>query len=385
MSGAGDTYVGREQTLAKHFLLKSYLQALAFKILRFSDLTYVDGFSGPWKAKTEDFADTSFMIAIKALQDAQQRIFEDTGKCRKIRCFFSESDPDAYLQLQEAVKSFHHPEENFEIKTFGGEFEAAVPEIKRFVGNSFALIFIDPTGWTGYSFDTIKPLFVQRLCEVIINFMYGHVSRFINSGDPATVDSLNPILGGPGWQQRLDPTLTRGEAVLKLFRDTLKASGNFLHTVATKIDKPTENRPHFFMAYATKDYAGLKTFRDNEFKALQTHAANRAHAKSRKQEAKSGIADLFAKHEAQVQAATVGDDAASEMTKAAPKVLDLLRAGPLRFAAIAGIVMEFYRLRETNVKDLAVQLAREGKIEDTWSASGKKKPDEATVIRVKQA
>ena len=68
-----DPYSGREQTKAKHFILKHYLEALAFKVLTFSDITYVDGFSGPWETKTEDFADSSFMIAIRVLQDAQKK------------------------------------------------------------------------------------------------------------------------------------------------------------------------------------------------------------------------------------------------------------------------------------------------------------------------
>lgn len=182
-------YQDREQTLAKHFLLKSYLQALAFKILRFSDLTYVDGFSGPWKTQSEDFADFSFMIAIAALKDAQKKIIETTTKRPKVRCFFSEKDPEAFSKLQAAVTPFHQPQNGFEIKTYCGEFVSAVADIKSFVGASFALIFIDPTGWTGYPLDKIKALFAPRLCEVIINFMYGHVSRFIESDDAPTIES----------------------------------------------------------------------------------------------------------------------------------------------------------------------------------------------------
>jgi len=80
-----DLYFGREQTKAKHFILKRYLQALAFKILRFYDITYVDGFSGPWETRTEDFVDSSFMIAISVLNDAQQKIQAQTwsGGSRK--------------------------------------------------------------------------------------------------------------------------------------------------------------------------------------------------------------------------------------------------------------------------------------------------------------
>ena len=82
-----DVYSGREQTKAKHFILRRYLQALAFKVLRFSDITYVDGFSGPWESQSEGFRDSSFMIAIDVLKEAQQRIFEQTGRlaCTRFR------------------------------------------------------------------------------------------------------------------------------------------------------------------------------------------------------------------------------------------------------------------------------------------------------------
>jgi three-Cys-motif partner protein len=171
-----DPYSGREQTGAKHFILKSYLQALAFKVLTFSDLTYVDGFSGPWETQTENFSDSSFMIAITVLRDAQKQILARTGHRRRIRCFFSENDPEAYALLQGAVTEFHRPAEGFEIKTFEGRFEDAVGEIQSFVGTSFPLIFIDPTGWKGYPFDRIRPLFARAKCEVLINFMYDFIS-----------------------------------------------------------------------------------------------------------------------------------------------------------------------------------------------------------------
>ena len=73
-------YIDREQTQAKHFILRGYLQELAFKVLRGRDIAYVDGFSGPWESKTADFSDTSFMIAIGVLKDAQRIIHEQTRR-----------------------------------------------------------------------------------------------------------------------------------------------------------------------------------------------------------------------------------------------------------------------------------------------------------------
>ena len=238
-------YIDREQTQAKHFILRGYLQALAFKVLRGWDITYIDGFSGPWESRTDDFSDTSFMIAINVLKDAQDRILKETGQRRRITCFFSENNRAAYDQLVSAVAPYNKPDERFEVQTFCGEFADAIPKIQAAIGTACPLIFIDPTGWTGYPFEKIKPIFAYSKCEVLINFMYGHINRFVTSQDEATIASLDPILGGPGWWDRLDKSMSPGPAAEKLFRETLQRQGNFTYVISTKIDKSTEDRPHF--------------------------------------------------------------------------------------------------------------------------------------------
>jgi three-Cys-motif partner protein len=377
-----DAYSGREQTKAKHFILKRYLQALAFKVLRFSDITYVDGFSGPWETQTEDFSDSSFMIAISALKDAQQIILEQEGVRQRIRCFFSETDPKAFAQLQEAVAPFHKPAEGFEIKTYCGKFEDAVSEIQSFFGDSFPLIFIDPTGWTGYPFDKIRPLFQRAKCEVLINFMYDFVNRFAQSGDETIIASLDPILGGPGWRERLNTDLPRGAAVEKLFRDTLKSVGDFDFVVSTKIDKATAERPHF---YGTKSSEGLKTFRDIEYAALRAHEKDRANAKERRREERSNMGDLFSGHHAQIQETTIDQIVEEQKALASPDLLATVWVnGPLRFSVLVARLLQTYMLRETNIKDICVALAKAGRIENTWGG-GNRKPRDESIIKLTDA
>jgi hypothetical protein len=166
----------------------------------------------------------------------------------------------------------------------------------------------------------------------------------VESDDPDIVSSLDPIFGGPGWRSRFDTTLPRGEAVLKLFRETLKVAGNFEYVVATKVG-----------------------------------------AKSRKQEAKSGLKDLFTEHEAGVQAESIEEIASSDMKRARPEIVEMLhRHGVLEFTKIAGPLMEKYMLREPNVKDLLVELARDGLVENTWGG-GNRKPKEHDSIHLKTA
>jgi three-Cys-motif partner protein len=373
-------YEDREQTKAKHFILRGYLQELAFKVLHGWDIAYVDGFSGPWESKTDDLSDTSFMIAIGVLKDAQAKVAAQTGVRRKVKCFFSERDANAYRRMAAAVTSFNSPAEGFEIKTFHGEFVDAVQEIRSFIGRSFPLIFIDPTGWTGYPFTRIAALFAPAKCEVLINFMYGHVSRFLSHPDENVIASMDPILGGPGWRRRLDPTMDAGLAVEKLFRETLKEIGKFAYVVSTKIDKSTQERPHFFLAYATKDPAGLKAFRKIEYKALREHARARSGAMTRKREARSGTLEMFADFDADQREASVDEIVAEQKQLAKKHLLEMLdNTRSLRFTRVVDALLEAFMLRETDVKDVCVELARDGKIVNSWG-DGRRKPNDQTQI-----
>jgi three-Cys-motif partner protein len=356
--GMMDPYSGREQTAAKHFILRHYLQELAFKVLRFTDIVYVDGFSGPWESKAEDFRDSSFMIAIQVLRDAQQKMYQLTGTRRGVRCFLAERNPEAFALLQAATSPHNSPGEAFEIKTHRGEFEEAVDEIDAFIANSFPLIFIDPTGWAGYSLEKIRMLFQRRKCEVLINFMYDFINRFASSDDPAIVASLEPILGGAGWRTRLDPGLPRGLAVEKLFRESLRGAGQFEFVVSTRIAKSTADRPHFFIVYGTKDRNGLKAFRETEYSALRRHAENRAEAKERRREARIGMKDLFADQHAHAEVESVHRLVAEQMSTASTELLRALSTvGPMRFSDVVTHLLQAFMLRETNVKSICLELA----------------------------
>lgn len=382
---APDPYLGREQTKAKHFILKRYLEGLAFKVLTFSDLTFVDGFCGPWETKTETFSDASFMIAIEVLKDAQRRTLERPGgKRRRIRLFFCETDLDAFRQLSAAAAPFHSAKEAFEIRTHHGRFEDAVDEINAFIGSSLPLIFIDPTGWTGYPLEKIRPLFERSRCEVLVNFMYEFINRFVHSDDVETIASLDPIFGGPAWQDRLDPRLPRGAAALQLFEHTLRRAGRFRAVVSTPIHKATADRPHFYITYGTKSLDGLKEFRETEYRALREHAKNRANAKERKREDESSMAGLFPGHDAEIQEETIEQKVAEQKAAASAHLMDLLSQEPsLEFTSVILRLLQRYTLRETNVKDICVALAKVEKIENTWGG-GNRKPKDGDIIKLKR-
>ncbi len=153
----------------------------------------------------------------------------------------------------------------------------------------------------------------------------------------------------------------------------------------TKIDKSTENRPHFFLAYATTNRAGLKAFREIEYKALHEHARARSAAMMRKRQTKSGTAELFAEFEAAYREASIDEVVTEQMQLAKESLSQMLgEAKLLPFTNVVDALLQAFMLRETNVKDVCVELAREGRIENTWGGGARKPNDQTQIVLAKR-
>ena len=93
------SYQGREQTLVKHVVLEKYLERFAVIVGSWSDtINYVDGFSGPWNIRSDEFADSSFAIALRVLRRAREAL-RARGRSLRLRCFFIEANPRPYERL----------------------------------------------------------------------------------------------------------------------------------------------------------------------------------------------------------------------------------------------------------------------------------------------
>jgi len=82
------------------------------------------------------------------------------GRTPKIRCMFIEKEPGPYRALKAAVRDVT----DIQIETLNGEFEHSIPEVLKFVGKGFSLVFIDPTAWTGFGLKQITPI-LQHLAR----------------------------------------------------------------------------------------------------------------------------------------------------------------------------------------------------------------------------
>ena len=104
---------------------------------------------------------------------------------------FIEKELSAFKELKSEVEKI----DDIKCEVLNDEFENVIPNIVNFISNSFSFVFIDPTGWTGCGLQKIKPILNLR-GEVLINFMYDHINRFIEDQRPEIVKSFEEQFGG---------------------------------------------------------------------------------------------------------------------------------------------------------------------------------------------
>ncbi len=288
-------YEGREQTLVKHFILHTYLERFAHIVGSFWDtLTYVDCFCGPWNVRSDAFDDSSFGIALRELRRARDT-YTKRGRSLRLRCFFLEKDANAYARL----KVFAAGISDVEIKMRNSALENSVNEIVSFVKGggkrSFPFVFIDPTGWTGFGMDTIAPLLRLDPSEVLINFMTGHIRRFIDSPDEETQESFERLFGSSEFKTQIQGLAHRDreDAAVAEYTSRSKLVGGFDYACNAIVLHPEIDRTHFNLVYLTRHPQGVHVFKEAEKKAMEVQEAARAEAQQRKRVSLHGQNELF--------------------------------------------------------------------------------------------
>lgn len=345
-----ESYRGREQTYLKHFFLEKYLERVAYKVGSFAkEFVYVDGFSGPWRSEDAGHGDSSFVIAINKLRQVRDGL-KGLNPNLKIRCVFVEPGKDAFPQLQAATSGI----DDIEIKTINSEFEDAIPEILQYVGKAFSLVFIDPTGWTGFGLNRIAPILQHEPGEVLVNFMFDHINRFLETQDPQV--SFDDLFGGAGWKDAIQQSANREDAIIALYTERLKATGRFKYATSTRIKKPLVDRSYFYLVYGTRHADGIIEFRSVERKEIGEQERVRLDAQELDRFLKTRQTDLFAGlglERPDVGIASFGSEREGNLERAKQRLIELLsRRRDVTFGDARVHLLEIPLVWEPDVKQL---------------------------------
>ena len=248
-------------TEAKHAILSAYLRAW-FPILSlggFPRVIYIDGFAGP--GRYEGGQDGSPILALKALAAQRLKLNSD------FEFHFVELDFNRATTLKaniEALRSEGRLPARSEIhihegKSFEEAYESAIrSRLARISAPAFALV--DPFGWTGIPMRIVGELISRPATEVLVNFMFEEINRFL--AHPDQPQNFDTLFGGGDWRSAC--ALTGGPRkrfVHDCYRDQLHAVGGARFVRSFEM-RNARGLVDYFLFFATKSSKGLAKMKE---------------------------------------------------------------------------------------------------------------------------
>ena len=289
-------YEGRAPAFVKHTFLSEYLPALCQKVASaFDEFVYIDGFAGPWMASdTQSFKDTSFGIALDAM-GATRGLQQKRGKSVTMTAYLVEKDDAAFAQLEQLATHYR----DLNVHPIHGSFEANFERIVAALPpRAFVFCLIDPKGMK-LDLRRLHPLIARKNSEVLINFMYDFISRFVEHPNEAIGANMKALLPHVDWEgliQALKKASTSDERerlIVNAFRACVKREGCFTFVPSLTVQKTFSDRTLYHLVFGTRSPIGLEVFRRSQVKALSAQAAIRSKAKDEKVTQRTGQGSLW--------------------------------------------------------------------------------------------
>ena len=250
-------------TKAKHQMLGKYLDAW-YPIMASSAgrMVFLDGFAG--RGRYMDGSEGSPLIALSRLLDHR---FWPRMSSREFVFLFVERDKLNADSLQAEIDAFKAARQpwpaNVRVQVVHGTFDQAATGIlehlraqKANLAPTFA--FVDPFGYSGLPMALLGELLAYPKTELFVNFMVGHVQRFIERDGQQRVmrelfgADVDEVLGA--W----DPAdIGRVEHLRKVYERQLKEVVGFDHVQSFGLVNETGNMGYYLL-HGTRHREGVK-------------------------------------------------------------------------------------------------------------------------------
>jgi hypothetical protein len=166
------------------------------------------------------------------------------------------------------VESIERPD-NVRVKVAQGEFEDHAGELLRFYtsrGRSLppTFAFVDPFGWKGAPFSLLAEILKHPSCEVLINFMYEEINRFLSQSDqPGNFDAF---FGTPNWRECIGGSRDeRNRCLHDLYVRQLRDSAGAKYVRSFEM-KNESGLTDYYLFHATKNLKGLQKMKEAMWK-----------------------------------------------------------------------------------------------------------------------
>lgn len=262
-------------TLAKHEILGRYLDGWYPTLSSYGDkLIYFDGFAG--RGRYNDDSVGSPIIALRRLLD---HTYFPRLAAREFVFYFVEKNKANFDSLQREVDFLREEiggwPKNVSVTCVQGRFDQTAQSIVDFLKAEKArmapvLAFIDPFGYSGIPMALMAEFVASPASEVFVNFMVGHVQRFIaRDGQESAMSSLFGI----DRETILEGLDASGQPRVEYLRDVYKSEMErqlgFRYVRGFEMKNITGN-VGYYLFHGTNHPKGVELMKDAMWKADPT-------------------------------------------------------------------------------------------------------------------
>lgn len=247
------------RTRAKHHIIRNYLQAWLPIMTKWNKrIVYFDGFCGPG-----EYAGGEKGSPVIALETALNHSRPDVQRA-EITWLFVDEDEKRINHLKSIINDMDIPD-SYNIIYRTASFSETVEGIINILEEQNkqlapSLIFIDPFGFSGFTIEQISKLMENDKCEVIINFMYEHINRFLDHGE--LTDTYDSLFGTSEWRKIADikDPILRNESLQELYHKQLETVAKIKYVRSFELRRG--NRPSYYLFFGTNSITGLEKMKE---------------------------------------------------------------------------------------------------------------------------
>lgn len=228
--------------------------------------------------------------------------------------------------------------------------------------------------------DHIRPILRHQPGEVMVNFMYDFINRFVNYPDPANEQSLDQVFGTTDWRT-IRGAEDREAASIELYKERLRATGAYTYVTSTRILKPLHDRAYFHLVYATRNPKGITKFRDVEKQTIKEQDAVRATAQREHREQRTGQTEI-AFEPTQELSSTIQHERAQRLQAAEQRLYNLLRPGPVPYEKLQPLMLEIPLVWNSDLSSILMREHNAGRIIIQGLAPRQRTPKSGNIIRL---
>lgn len=233
------------QTKIKHFVFKEYFDKWVTIVGKWNDLNYFDCFAGSGAyIENDEIHYGSPILAAEVIEKNKENLD------RKVTIVLIEQDKN---NIENISKLFKHRGLNTEPIIIEGSFDAEINKLLDETKGNLkpTFFFIDPFGFK-IKFQTLQRIMAIPKSEILLNFMFTQVNRFLID---ELEDTLNDLFGCKDWKDLKTLSGTeREQGIVNLYRTKLKEFSKFAFPY--RLSFSDRDRTYYYLFHLTNNLKG---------------------------------------------------------------------------------------------------------------------------------